>query len=106
MITGKRSTDAMFNGGLNLHKFVSITLQHHVKDLIRPSTFHDDFEETIETTKDGSNEPTIGENVVEECLLSALKVGIACSVESPEARMSITYVVFELNSIRDTITSY
>ncbi|WOH09075.1 hypothetical protein DCAR_0728530 [Daucus carota subsp. sativus] len=94
MITGKRPTDAMFNEGLDLHKFVSTALPDHLQHIISP-TFHEDFEETIETTK------ISGENVVQECLL---KVGTACSVESPQARMSITDVVSELNFIRQTIT--
>lgn len=96
MITGKRPTDAMFNEGLDLRKFVSTTLPvpDHLQHIISPA-FHEDFEETIETTK------ISGENVVQECLL---KVGTACSVESPQARMSITDVVSELNFIRQTIT--
>lgn len=105
MITGKRPTDALFIEGLNLHKFVSITLLDHVKDVVSLSMFHDDFEKKIETTKNSSSGATLGENVLTECLVSALKVGIACSEESPQARMSITDAVVELTSIRDIINS-
>lgn len=105
MITGKRPTDALFNEGLNLHKFVSITLPDHVKDVMNPSMFYDDFQKTIITTENSGGEASLGENLTSECLISALKIGIACSAESPQARMSITDVVVELKSILDIMNS-
>lgn len=36
MITGKRSTDSMFEGGLNLHNFVRIALPCRVKEIVDP----------------------------------------------------------------------
>lgn len=75
-----------------------------MKDVVSLSMFHSDFD-TTETTRNSGSDATVGENVIKECLVSALKVGIACSVESPKARMSIADVVVELHSAREIINS-
>ncbi|KAK1364963.1 hypothetical protein POM88_040524 [Heracleum sosnowskyi] len=87
----------------------SITLLDHVKDVVSLSMFYDDSQNRIVTTKnsgsDSDSDTSLSENLTRECLVSALKVGIACSAESPQARMSITDVVVKLKSILDIINS-
>ncbi|CAL8165545.1 unnamed protein product [Prunus armeniaca] len=38
----------------------------------------------------------------QDCLVAILKIGVACSVESPRGRMDISHVVKELKQVRDT----
>jgi len=39
-----------------------------------------------------------------ECLISIIKIGVACSVELPRARMDMSNVVAELHRIRDILS--
>jgi len=39
-----------------------------------------------------------------ECLISIIKIGVACSVELPRARMDMSIVVAELHRIRDILS--
>ncbi|CDP11910.1 unnamed protein product [Coffea canephora] len=75
MITGKKPTHPLFTGGLDLHTYVEMAIPERVMDIVDP-----------------------------QCLISLLKVGLACSMHLPEDRMNMTQVVNALKSIKDTFT--
>lgn len=38
-----------------------------------------------------------------ECLISTLRIGVACSMETPQERMNIANVVHELQSVKNVL---
>ncbi|KAM7466698.1 hypothetical protein LguiB_014260 [Lonicera macranthoides] len=84
MITGKSPTDPMFSEGLNLHNFAKMALPNHVKEIIEPKLLSNN-EEVEKTTS--NNMPSRGQsrngNTKEDCIISMVKVRVACSMESP-----------------------
>lgn len=89
MITGRRPTDEMFEDGQNLHMFVESSFQDNLIQILDPH---------LVSIEDGHNENLIPAK--EKCLVSLLRIGLACSMESPKERMSIIDVTRELNIIR------
>lgn len=101
MFTGKRPTDGIFKDGLNLHKFAKMGLLDSVAKVLDPILVRE-AEETIANEASSSRDHNrIGK--IGECLISIIKVGVACSVEWPRERISISNVASELNRIRNIL---
>nr|GEU61200.1 leucine-rich repeat protein [Tanacetum cinerariifolium] len=83
VMTGKKPMDSMFNEGLSLHNFAYMALPDHVIDVI------DDDAIVLQSTQANAKK-------VEECLVASIKIGVSCSVDSPQQRMKIETVVNEL----------
>nr|AMM43120.1 LRR-RLK [Vernicia montana] len=90
MVTGKKPTDDIFMEGLNLHNFARMTLLDNVLEIVDPILLQED-----EGPAQATNEYKI------ECLIAIIKVGVTCSMESPQDRMDISNAVNELQSIRN-----
>ncbi|CAL2264023.1 unnamed protein product [Prunus armeniaca] len=91
IFAGKRPTDDMFNGDLNLHTFVKMALPERVTDIADSTLF-----------EGGNNERRVEKIVV--CLNSIFRIGIECSAESPTERLkNISDAASELHSIRDVL---
>ncbi|KAM7461601.1 hypothetical protein LguiA_029722 [Lonicera macranthoides] len=105
MMTGKSPIDPMFNEGLNLHNFAKMALPNHVKGIVEPKLLCN-VEEEVETTS-SNNIQSRGQlrnrNAKEECLISMVKVGVACSMESPQDRMDLNQVIHELYSVKSIL---
>ncbi|GJQ96315.1 kinase-like domain-containing protein [Tanacetum coccineum] len=86
VMTGKKPTGDMFNDGLSLHKFAYMALPDHVIDVI------DDDAIVLQSTEANAKK-------VEECLVTTIKIGVSCSVDSPPQRMKTEIVVNELQHI-------
>ncbi|KAL7229107.1 hypothetical protein ACSBR2_007744 [Camellia fascicularis] len=91
IITGKRPTDSMFEEGLNLHRFSRMAFPNHVMEIVDPVLLDNDEEQagaTATTTVVGASTwESIQENNgdrMRECLISIVKIGVACSIESPQ----------------------
>ncbi|GJU85407.1 kinase-like domain-containing protein, partial [Tanacetum coccineum] len=82
----EKPTRDMFNDGLSLHKFAYMALPDHSIDVI------DDDAIVLQTTEANAKK-------VEECLVATIKIGVSCSVDSPQQRMKIEIVVIELQRI-------
>ena len=121
MFTGRRPTDEMFKDGLNLHNFVKMALPKRLIQVVNPMLLPREAEEmgvaivaivAIEEEDDKDSEIEVEANSIEDfrqidadlkkCLLSILNIGIICSMESPQERMSMEVVIKELQLIKNT----
>ncbi|KAJ0930039.1 putative protein kinase RLK-Pelle-LRR-XII-1 family [Helianthus annuus] len=91
-MTGKHPTDDIFNEDLCLHKFASMALLDNVIDIIDVNILNLYQEYNEENAKK-----------IEECLTLTIKIGVACSVDSPTQRMDVKKVMRELQQILDTL---
>ncbi|GMY12462.1 receptor kinase-like protein Xa21 [Fagus crenata] len=96
MITGKRPTNSVFEGGLNLHNYVGSALPNRVMEVVDPKLLNN-IDEVI---GNHNRSPT---NRTEECLISMINVGVACSVELPQERWDISKAISELYLVRDIL---
>ncbi|KAK4592282.1 hypothetical protein RGQ29_016706 [Quercus rubra] len=101
MFTGKRPTDSIYQDNLNLHDSVKAALPEHIIDIVDPFLLWERQEE--ETRNDTRNEDPNGSFNIQECLISILEIGVACSTQYPRERMNINVVVVELHKIRQDI---
>lgn len=100
MFTGKRPTDDMFNDGLDLHNFVKTALPDQISEVVNPlfvTGGEGDEEETghLETRTRGQ----IKKDQMQESLITILRIGIACSVESINERKNVKDVLTELQNV-------
>jgi hypothetical protein len=121
MFTRRRPTDDMFKDGLNLHNFVKMALPKRLIQVVDPMLLPREAEEmgvatvaieAIEEEDDKDSEIEVEANSIEDfrqidadlkkCLLSILNIGIICSMESPQERMSMEAVIKELQLIKNT----
>ncbi|CAN6705212.1 unnamed protein product [Malus baccata var. baccata] len=98
MLTGKRPTDDMFNGGMDLHSFVKMALPERVKEICDPLLVQ--IEESSSNTDPRSNRgnhaPNDRRKRVVECLTYIARVGVACSVAMPRERKDMSNVIGRL----------
>ncbi|XP_028961759.2 putative receptor-like protein kinase At3g47110 [Malus domestica] len=106
MLTGKRPTDDMFKGGMDLHNFVMMALPERVGEICDPLIVQ--IEESSNSTNPRSNRgnhaPNDRRRTVVECLTDIARVGVACSVAMPRERKDMSNVVAKLSLIRDVLT--
>ncbi|XP_028961761.1 probable LRR receptor-like serine/threonine-protein kinase At3g47570 [Malus domestica] len=105
MLTGKRPTDDMFKGGMDLHNFVMMALPERMGEICDPLIVQ--IEESSNSTNPisnrGNHAPNDRRKRVVECLTSIARVGVACSVAMPRERKDMSNVVAELSLIRDVL---
>ncbi|XP_058089318.1 putative receptor-like protein kinase At3g47110 [Magnolia sinica] len=95
MFTGKIPTDDMFKDGLSLHQFVKMALPDQVMEIVDPRLLED-----VQALNNGERQ-CIARTKMRESLASVAKIGITCSVESPNERMQMREIVKEMHAIRD-----
>ncbi|KAI8003227.1 putative LRR receptor-like serine/threonine-protein kinase [Camellia lanceoleosa] len=86
MFTGKRPTDDMFKDHLNLHNFVKEALPDRVMEIVDPCILLE------HNTR----------RWIKDCMVSIMRIGVACSMESPTNRMEMGSVISELYKIKNT----
>lgn len=94
MFTGKKPTDNTFEDGMNLHNYVRRALPEEIDEILDPTIVVRSGNDEVDTT---------GRDQERECLISIMRIGIACSVESPKERMDIADVVKEVQLIKDIL---
>ncbi|KAL7164770.1 hypothetical protein ACSBR2_040635 [Camellia fascicularis] len=97
IITGKRPTNNMFMGNVNLHSYIKMCLPEQVMQIVDPCII-------LETEKEPSRSrqsSTTNISMLETCLVQVLQIGVACSVELPNERMNAKDVLMELHKIRN-----
>lgn len=101
MFTGKKPTDNAFEDGMNLHNYVQTALPEGVDEIVDPTIVPRSGNDGVEPECDGIEQTKLDQK--RECLLSIMRIGIACSVESPKERIDIADVVRELQLIKDIL---
>ncbi|XVF19891.1 hypothetical protein REPUB_Repub11eG0150500 [Reevesia pubescens] len=101
MFTRKRPTDDMFKDGLTLHHFAKMALSNQVLEVVDPLLLAGDNEVENASRSRNPRRAHMEETKMKDCLISILRVGIACSVESPKDRMDIVDAAKVLHFIRD-----
>ncbi|XP_058110038.1 receptor kinase-like protein Xa21 [Magnolia sinica] len=96
MITGKGPTDDMFKDNLSLHHFAKLALPEQVMEIVDPQLLI----EEAEVTQHNENHVN-RRNRMHGCLISMVKIGVLCSVESPRERMRMRDIVVEMHAIKD-----
>ena len=69
MITGKRPTNSVFEGGLNIHNYASMALLDDVMEVVDPKLLNN-VDEVL-----GNHNGSLANNI-KECLISIVKVGM------------------------------
>lgn len=100
LITRKKPTDIMFESDMNLHNLARTALPDHVMDIV-DSTLLNDGEDLIVHGNQRQRQAQVKSRI--ECLISMVGIGVACSMESPEDRMSMTNVVHQLQSVKNIL---
>lgn len=95
LFTGKSPTDESFMGGLSLKGWVQRAFSAEVKQVVDPellsnmgNTWHDGESISPEIQLDG--------------LITVIGVGLSCTVESPEGRISMRDALRKLKGVRDS----
>ncbi|XP_043817060.1 putative receptor-like protein kinase At3g47110 [Manihot esculenta] len=105
MFTGKRPTHEIFTDGLDLHNFVKAKLPGQVRQVVDPTLFTPgEVEAATTAAAENMDDCECIEDSVEECVVSVLQIGLACSAEVPQDRMNMRDVTSKLNSIRVSFT--
>ncbi|RWR78769.1 LRR.XII-like protein [Cinnamomum micranthum f. kanehirae] len=98
LFTGRRPTEEMFKNGLTLHEFSKMAFSDRVMEIADPLL----GEENDQDNACNNVESTEGKGQrVLECFASVVRIGIACSMETPRDRMQMKEVVSEMLVIRD-----
>lgn len=105
MITGKRPTNPLFVEGLNLHNYAKSSLPNHVMEIVNPTLLNNIEDDASSIAANNNQRRLASDGNIEECFISMVKVGVACSMESTQDRMDIRSVVRELDSIKKILRS-
>ncbi|GJT52059.1 receptor kinase-like protein Xa21 [Tanacetum coccineum] len=98
VMTGKKPTDDMFNEDLTLHIFAYVALLDHVNDGI-DSVLLNVFKEDATAMQ----QTVARSQIIQEVIVSTVKIGVSCSEGSPQQRMNMENVVPELQHILDML---
>ena len=97
MMTRKKPTDVMFEGDHTLHNFARTALPDQVMEIVDPVLINEEVATSNHRMSQARN------NSKMECVISMVRIGVACTMESPQERMSITHAVSELQSVRNIL---
>ncbi|XP_038904391.1 probable LRR receptor-like serine/threonine-protein kinase At3g47570 [Benincasa hispida] len=114
MIIGKRPTDDIFCNDVDIHLFITMALPQDALSIIDSSIL---FEETCQeednkdkiqviAIKSGEDHREIVPRWMEECLVSIMRIGLACSSRVPSERTSMNIVVNELQAIKNSYLEF
>nr|XP_027110943.1 putative receptor-like protein kinase At3g47110 isoform X2 [Coffea arabica] len=99
IFTGRRPTDALFTGYLNLHSLVKKGLPDSVMEIVDQSALLD--EDPGDLVEAVGYETHSSRVELSDILVSVFKIGVACSEEAPQDRMNMSQVVNDLASVRE-----
>ncbi|CAN0897697.1 Probable LRR receptor-like serine/threonine-protein kinase At3g47570 [Linum grandiflorum] len=106
MFTGKRPTSEIFRDGLNLHNVVkSALLKQHTSEVVDPILLNELLRGLKTHQGYATSIPEEARKDLEELMNSILEIGVACSSDIPEERISMNEVLSRLIAIRKKILS-
>ncbi|KAE8731779.1 putative Serine-threonine protein kinase, plant-type [Hibiscus syriacus] len=106
MITGKKPTDDLFHDGSSLHNFckTALTSSRKLKEVVDfqlLKQINDHPDKSPKARHDGEQNMNIsGEDIIWECFVAFINVGVACSIEVPVERMKIKDAIKGLHAIK------
>ncbi|KAG9142213.1 hypothetical protein Leryth_007659 [Lithospermum erythrorhizon] len=103
LITGKRPTDSIFEGDLNLNKFGKMGILENVMEIVDPNIVRIEEEQAKSSME---NQVVDYEAIWKEkrhSIILMTKVAIACSMENPQDRSDIQTAINELQTARDLL---
>ena len=100
LMTGKRPTDAVLEGDLNLHNYVRMALPEQVMTIVDPLLLNHEIEDPMNNHRQRSQTRN---DTRKTCLETLVQIGVACSMESPQERTDIKDVIIELQQIKDML---
>ncbi|KAL9422448.1 hypothetical protein AB3S75_034674 [Citrus x aurantiifolia] len=103
LVTRKKPVDSMFEGDMNLHNFARMALPDHVVDIVDSTLLSDDEDLAVHGNQ-RLRQARINSKI--ECLVAMVRIGVACSMESPGDRMNMTNVVRQLQSIKNILLGH
>ncbi|KAL0450044.1 UNVERIFIED_CONTAM: putative receptor-like protein kinase [Sesamum latifolium] len=94
LFTGRRPINETFKDNFNLHNFVKVALCDEVLKIIDHSALHE------KNVRDACLRE-LNKDLMIDCLVSLLQIGIACSAENPQDRINMMQVVHRLVSVKE-----
>lgn len=94
LFTGKSPTDGMFRDGTSIHRYSKMALPERVMEIV---------DHKLLENEEGASESSWTETErakIHDCLILILKIGVACSEESPTERVTIVDAARELHLIK------
>ncbi|XP_031486608.1 receptor kinase-like protein Xa21 isoform X1 [Nymphaea colorata] len=98
--TGKRPTDAMFGGDLSLRQWVAAALTRAISNVVDDSLLLLHHDALTNSTSDEQRSGTDDSMALHEILVPIMEIGLSCSKETPEDRMTMREVVASLKKVR------
>ena len=89
IFSGRLPTDDIFRDGLTLPGFISAAFPDKTEEVLDP---------TLLATKESNGDSGVS---VQDCLVSAVRVGLSCTRAAQYERMSMRDAAIELRAIRD-----
>ncbi|KAL6847141.1 hypothetical protein ACP4OV_022994 [Aristida adscensionis] len=102
MFTGRRPTDALFQGGQTLRTCVAACYPDRIMEIADPTLLPLDHGYS---GKGGSSCDGIDADRLQECIASIFRVGLQCTEEPSRARMHIRNAIRELEVIKDLLAN-
>ncbi|GLT26036.1 hypothetical protein SLA2020_011260 [Shorea laevis] len=96
MITGKRPTDSLFQDNFTIHQFVKTALPERVMDILEPSLLQEVQDDAHSGARNRGTKVCMLESLV-----AVARVGVLCSMASPNERMEMKEAIAELRAIKD-----
>ena len=102
MFTGKRPTNDMFKDDFDLHNFAKAALPDRVAEVVDPILLQE-IEKEETSRRNTKEQGFIRSHKIQNCLISVLRVGVACSSKLTAERPNIIVAAAELQSIRNVL---
>ncbi|GLT35194.1 hypothetical protein SLA2020_096650 [Shorea laevis] len=96
MITGKRPTDSLFQDNFTVHQFAKTALPERVMDILEPSLLREVQDDAHSRARNRGTKVSILESLV-----AVTRVGVLCSMASPNERMEMKEAIVELRAVKD-----
>ncbi|KAM3372616.1 hypothetical protein ACQJBY_019484 [Aegilops geniculata] len=93
MLTGRRPTDAMFTGGLSLHKLVSSAFPSRLREVLDPHLSHE-------------QQRACDRVLMRRYIVPLVEVGLLCSMESPKDRPGMGEVCAKILSLKEAFFEF
>lgn len=87
-----------------MRNFVSLALPERLEENLDPKILQAEESYSL-TEKSTCDEIRVQHQIIKECLVSVLRIGIACSEELPQERMVISDIVARLCHVREMLVN-